>query len=265
MMTNGIILTSISFFHAGPLYTIFFNICLGLFIGGIIFSGISFFLAEIQSNISGEGEIDFDADTDLDIGMDTEIDIDTDIDADVDIDTEIDTEVEFDTEIETDMEIDGDTDFDTDLDSAIIEIAHAPVMILLSATLLVYGISGIILYYVISGEMRFITFFATPIIVYFSCIILNNVWKRFSKSRYYSIASTKNLIGKQGEVILYVDDRGGVIKVPSHTPMKFERVHVKPLNPGSKFEKGEIVYICSVKNGFLLVDIKKNLINRKGG
>ena len=82
-----------------------------------------------------------------------------------------------------------------------------------------------------------------------------------AKSRYYSISSTQNLIGMQGEVILMVDHRGGVIKIPSPTPLKFERLHVKPLKLDSQFEKGEMVYICDVKNGFLLVDNNKKLIN----
>ena len=69
--------------------------------------------------------------------------------------------------------------------------------------------------------------------------------------------------GEKGEVVLYVDARGGVIRIPSQTPLKFERIHVKPLNPDSRFERGEKVYICDVKNGFLLVDNDKKLIKRR--
>ena len=75
--------------------------------------------------------------------------------------------------------------------------------------------------------------------------------------------STKNLIGRKGEVVLLVDERGGVIKVPSHTPMRFERLHVKPLILEKSFVKGDIVYICDVRNGFLLIDDNKNLIRRR--
>ena len=81
---------------------------------------------------------------------------------------------------------------------------------------------------------------------------INYGWKKLAKSRYYSISSTLNLIGKKGEIILPVDKRGGIIKVPSNTPMKFERLHVKPLIEGSEFERGDTVYICDVKNGYLL-------------
>ena len=49
------------------------------------------------------------------------------------------------------------------------------------------------------------------------------------------------LIGKEVKVILKVDDRGGVIKIPSKTPLKFERLHVKPVIEESIFEKGDRV------------------------
>ncbi len=45
--------------------------------------------------------------------------------------------------------------------------------------------------------------------------------------------------------------------------MRFERIHVKPLHPESEFEREEVVYICDVKNGFLLVDNNKKLIKRR--
>ena len=72
-----------------------------------------------------------------------------------------------------------------------------------------------------------------------------------------------NLIGKEGEVILKVDDRGGVIKVPSKTPLKFERLHVKPVIEESIFERGDRVYICDAKNGYLLVDNSKRSIKKR--
>ena len=70
-------------------------------------------------------------------------------------------------------------------------------------------------------------------------------------------------IGKKGEVVLYVDVREGIIRIPSQTPLKFERIHVKPLNPDSRFERGEKVCICDVKKGFILVDNDKKLIKRR--
>ena len=113
-------------------------------------------------------------------------------------------------------------------------------LLLLSASFLIYGISGILLYYTLTEPIKFVIFFATPGIVYINWKLIDKTWKKIAKSRYYTISSTKNLIGKKGEVVLPVDYRGGIIKIPSHTPMKFERLHVKPMNPESLFGSAEI-------------------------
>ncbi|MFX1442953.1 MAG: NfeD family protein, partial [Promethearchaeota archaeon] len=140
----------------------------------------------------------------------------------------------------------------------------APFMLLFSTFLLVFGISGIILYFLITNWLRFLIFFITPLIAYLFTHYISVGWKKIAKSRYYNISSTQNLIGVQGEVVLSVDYRGGVIKIPSSTPLKFEKVHVKPLKLDSQFEEGEMVYICDVNKGFLLVDNNKKLIKRRG-
>jgi len=241
MTITGIIMTIISLFQTIEFYNIFFSACLGLFIGGILFSAISFFIAQMESNISGQGELDAEID----------IDVDIDIDSDVDID------------IDSDVDIDSDAEVETEIDSNMSDITPAPIMLLLSASFLVYGISGIILYYAIIGMLRFLIFFATPAIVYVNWKVINKTWKKIAKSRYYTIASSINLIGKEAEVVLLIDERGGVIKIPSYTPMRYEKIHVKPLNPESQFEREEKVYICDVKNGFLLVDNNKNLIKKR--
>ena len=247
MVSSGIIMTIVSFFHADALFNVFFNICLGLFIGGIFFTVISFFLAQMESNIGGE-EIDLDVDVDVDVDIDIDVEADVDIDVDADVDIDVDTDIEIDTDIDTEFGV----------------VTPAPVMLLLSAAFLIYGISGIILYYTLIDSIKFIIFFVTPTIVYLSWKLINNSWKKITKSRYYAISSTKNLIGKKGEVKLLVDERGGIIRIPSPTPMRFEKIHVKPLNPDSRFERGEKVYICDVKNDFLLVDKNKNLIKKRG-
>ncbi|MFX0139850.1 MAG: hypothetical protein ACFFDN_39785 [Candidatus Hodarchaeota archaeon] len=260
-------MTIVSLFHAETFFNIFFNICLGLFIGGIIFTVISFFLAQMESNIGGE-EIDLDAeidvDMDVDIDIDTDVDMDVDVDVDIDIDTDLDIDIDADLDIDIDVDVDVDTDLDidTDIDSELGVISPAPIMLLLSAAFLIYGISGIILYYAIVDSFKFIMFFATPAIVYLSWKAINNSWKKITKSRYYSISSTMNLIGKKGEVTLGVDNRGGIIRIPSSTPMRFEKIHVKPLKPDSRFAIGEKVYICDVRNGFLLIDNNKKLIKK---
>jgi len=231
----GLLLTLVGLFY-NNIYNIFFSTCLGLFIGGIFLSIISTFLAEMESNISGAGEIDAEVDVDIDA------DVDIDIDADVDVD------------------IDADVDADVDIIST---ITPAPVMLLLSAAFLIFGISGIILFQLIDGTLRFIVLFITPLIAYITTKFLNLSWKKLAKSRYYKISSTRNLIGVQGEVLLLVDERGGIIKISSNTPMRFERLHVKPVVDTSRFERGDRVYICDVKDGYLLVDNNKKSIKKR--
>ncbi|MFX0041966.1 MAG: hypothetical protein ACFE8L_03550 [Candidatus Hodarchaeota archaeon] len=276
-------MTSVSF-SFNQLYDVFFSICLGLFVGGILLSIISTFLAQMESNISGEGdldvELDVDGDVDVDIDTDVDIDIDTDIDIDSDVDIDIDAEVDVDIDydmgaeievdavevdagVEVDSDIDVDVETESEFDANLSDITPAPIMLLLSTVFLVFGISGIILYYSIIETLRFVILFLTPLFSYITSKFINYGWKKLAKSRYYSISSTMNLIGKKGEIILPVDRRGGIIKIPSTTPMKFERLHVKPLVEGSEFDRGDSVYICDVKNGYLLVDNNKKLIKSK--
>lgn len=284
----GLLMTSIGFLY-NNFYSIFLSLCLGFFIGGFLLSIISTFLAQMESNITGAGEIDaevdvdvdaeididadvdadIDADADVDIDIDGDIDIDTDVDVDYDIEAEIDVdavEVEADLDVEAELDVDSDLDVEMEgeLDSGIIPtITPAPIMLLFSTAFLVYGISGLSFYYLLGVNLRYLIFFATPTISFLSIKLINSLWKILAKSRYYRISSTMNLIGKEGEVILKVDDRGGVIKVPSKTPLKFERLHVKPVIEESIFERGDRVYICDAKNGYLLVDNSKRSIKKR--
>ena len=140
-------------------------------------------------------------------------------------------------------------------------------MLLFSTALLFFGISGILLYFSFEETIRFLIFFITPLITYIITKITNFFWKKIAKSRYYKISSTKNLIGVQGEVILPIDSKSGLIKIKSNTPMKFEKVPVKSLNLNSVFQRGERVYICTTRQGILLVDNNsksiKNRISKK--
>ncbi len=233
IISLGLVMTSIGFLYPN-FYSLFISLCLGFFIGGLLLSLVSTFLAQMESNITGAGEID------------DEIDVDIDAEVDVDIDSDIDAEME--------VEIDSD---------AISTITPAPIMLLFSTAFLVYGISGLSIYFLIRADLRFVVFFAAPVISFLSIKFINLIWKMLAKSRYYRISSTKNLIGIEGEVILKVDRRGGVLKVPSNTPMKFERLHVKPVIENSIFEKGARVFVCDVNNGFLLVDNKRESIRKR--
>jgi hypothetical protein len=280
----GLLLTSIGFFY-NNFYSIFLSLCLGFFIGGLILSIISTFLAQMESNISGTGEIDAEVDIDVDaeIDIDTDIDVDAEVDIDIDSDIDIDTDVDVDYDIEAEIEVDiveveaeidveAGVDVESDLDvemegefdsGLISTITPAPIMLLFSTAFLVYGISGLSLYYLLGVNLRYLTFFIAPVISLFSVKLINTLWKILAKSRYYRISSTMNLIGKEGEVLLKVDDRGGIIKIPSKTPLKFERLHVKPVLEDSTFERGDRVFICDVKNGYLLVSNNRKLIRKK--
>ncbi|MFX1402414.1 MAG: hypothetical protein ACFE8V_14350 [Promethearchaeota archaeon] len=270
-------------------YDIFFNICLGLFIGGIIFSIISIFLAHMEAqsggtevdtevDIEAEIDVDVDADVDMDVDIDTDIDVDVDMDVDVDVGAEFDVDaVEVDTDldvgvdvdVDVDAEVDIDTDIDLDVDSDIeldtnaigTSTTPAPIMLLISAYFLIFGMAGMVLNQIPIG-FRFITFIITPIVAFIATKYLNVAWKKIAKSKYYIISSTKNLIGKEAEVVSDVDKRGGVVRIHSSTPMKYEKVHVKPLNDESYFERGTKVFIVDVKDDFLLVDISKRLAKK---
>lgn len=226
----GLLMTSIGFFFSN-FYDIFISLCLGFFIGGLVLSIISTFLAQMESNIMGTGELD--AEVDIDIDSDIDIDIDADVDAEIDIDSDVDVDYDIEAEIDVDaVDVDGDVDVEAgvDVDSEleietegevdsdfISTITPAPIMLLFSTAFLVYGISGLTLYYLLGVDHKFIIFFASPLISYLSVKIINFLWKMLAKSRYYKIASTMNLIGIEGEVLLKVDDRGGVIKIFEYT------------------------------------------------
>ena len=288
IIVGGLLMTSIGFLY-NNFYSIFVSLCLGFFIGGFLLSIISTFLAQMESNITGAGEIDadmdvdvdIDAEVDVDIDAEVDVDIDADIDADVDIDIDTDVDVDYDieaeidvdaVEVEADLDVEAELDVDSDLDVEMEgefdsglkpTITPAPIMLLFSTAFLVYGISGLSFYYLVGVNFRYFIFFATPTISFLSIKLINSLWKILAKSRYYRISSTMNLLGKEGEVILKVDDRGGVIKIPSKTPLKFERLHVKPIIEESIFERGDRVYICDVKNGYLLVDNSKRSIKKR--
>ena len=259
------------------MYDLFFSICLGLFIGGLLFSIISVFLAQMEAQSVGQEidtDVDIDADIDIDVDVDVEVDIDADADIDIDADVDIDVDVDMDVEvdIDSDVDIDVDTDIDIDVDADIdvdsdtfgTTTTPAPIMLLASAFLLVFGISGISLYYIITIEaLKFIMFIGSPSIALITSKYLNVAWKHIAKSQYYKISSTQYLIGREGEVVLPIDERGGVIKIKSTTPMKYEKLHVMPYDDGSYFERGMKVYIVAVKDNKLRVSPNKIKIKKK--
>jgi membrane protein implicated in regulation of membrane protease activity len=234
-------------------YDLFFSICLGLFIGGLLFSIISVFLAQMESQSLGQ-EIDTDVDIDADVDMDVDVDIDVDMDVDVDVDVDMDV----------DVDVDVDMDVDADADTYGTTTSPAPIMLLASAFLLVFGISGISLYYIITTEaLKFLMFIGSPSIALISSKYINVAWKYIAKSQYYKISSTQYLIGREGEVVLPIDERGGVIRINSTTPMKYEKLHVMPYDAGNYFERGMKVYIVAVKDNKLTVSTDKSKISKK--
>jgi len=119
------------------------------------------------------------------------------------------------------------------------------------------------LYYIIGESFKLLLFIITPIITFTITKLISVGWKKMAKSRYYVISSTTYQIGMEGEVILNVDKRGGVIQIPSLTPLKFEKLHVKPYRDTDVFERGTKVYICDIQGDYLLVDTNKNSIRKR--
>jgi len=241
------------------LYEIFFSICLGLFIGGIIMSIISMILAEMSTHDSGSDHVD------KDFGHVDHVDKDfghvDHVDKDFGHVDHVDKDFGHVDHVDKDF---GHVDHTHDLNESNFfdDTTPAPFMLLFSASLLIFGIVGMISIYIISDLLKFLVFIITPAITVIVTKAISIGWKKMAKSKFYQISSTMNLIGKEGEVVLDVDERGGVIKVSSNTPLKFEKLHVMPLNPDSKFDEGTKVYICDVRHGYLLVDNNKKLIRR---
>jgi membrane protein implicated in regulation of membrane protease activity len=252
------------------LYDIFFNICLGLFIGGIIMSIISFILSEIPThdNVDHIDHVDH-VDNFDHIDHIDHIDHVDHLDH-VDHPDHVDHLDNFDHVDHIDHidhpdhvdHVDHPDNLDH-VDSNIQEtITPAPFMLLLSSGLLVFGISGIASYYVLSGNFRLFMLIIAPIVTILITKLISKVWLKIAKSVHYTISSTQNLLGKSGEVVLTVDEHGGVIKIPSDNPMKTEKLHVMPYTAGNVYEDGEKVYIVGVTNKFLLVD-KNFKVNHK--
>jgi hypothetical protein len=150
------------------------------------------------------------------------------------------------------------------VDSSIQESSTpAPFMLLLSSGLLIFGISGIASYYIIGDIFKFLMFMIAPAASIITTKLISIIWRKIAISKHYAIASTQNLLGKMGEVVLKVDDDGGVIKIPSNNPMKYEKVNVMPFQQGEVYEREEKVYIVGVRNETLLVDRNSKVLRKK--
>ncbi|MHA1933157.1 MAG: hypothetical protein ACW96X_11485 [Promethearchaeota archaeon] len=93
IISVGLIMTSIGFLFPN-FYNLFISLCLGFFIGGLLLSLASTFLAQMESNITGAGEIDAEVDVDIDAEVDIDVDADVDVDTDAEVDIDIDAEVD---------------------------------------------------------------------------------------------------------------------------------------------------------------------------
>jgi membrane protein implicated in regulation of membrane protease activity len=273
-MSGGGLLSFLSFFNRIAFYNLIFSIWLGLFISGIIMSVVSIILAEMSVDDQSTDHIDH---INHEIGHLDHGDYIDHIDnvdhyvghADhvghIDHFDQMDHEVGQNNQISHIDQLEN-TDHDhidhIDHLDHLQDVTPAPFMLLFSSFLLFFGISGILFFFILEETIRFLLFFITPAISYVLTKLISVVWKKMAKSRYYTISATKNLIGMQGEVVLPVDHRGGLIKIPSDTPMKFERIHVKPIEKDQNYIKGENVYVCDFKNGFLLVSSERENIKK---
>lgn len=255
-------------------YNIFFNICLGLFISGLIMSIISIFLAGTTIQHLSMGHIDHIDHVDHIDHIDhvdhadqiNHIDHIDHIDHADHINhvghMEHINQVDHTNQSEHAGHFNKDhlhkvAHFKDSGDSTgQKDITPAPFMLLFSEFLLVFGISGVLYYFFISEELKWTIFFITPLTGYLFTKLVSILWKRIAINRHYDIISNRNVIGKVGEVVLDVDNKGGVIKIKSETPLEFEKIQSKPLYPEKQFFKGEYVYIYGKKDGYFLIDDK---------
>lgn len=257
------------------IYELFFSICIGLFLGGLLLATISIILAEMgTSDLDHVDYLDYaDYIDQVDIrdyiynvdnvdnvdnvgNMDNVDNVDN-----VDHMDQMNNLDHFDHNYPGKY-IDSLKENVHDRATAIHEGESAPFMLLFSSILLFFGMFGITFNYILHESLKFLIFFLTPLIAFGITKFIALMWKRIAKPRYYSILSTKNLIGMEGKVILEVDEKGGVIEVLSNTPLRSEKVHAKPLKKNAIFKEGEHVYICNVYNNFFLVDDQASSIAR---
>ncbi|MHA1378309.1 MAG: NfeD family protein [Candidatus Helarchaeota archaeon] len=261
-------------------YNIFFNVCLGLFIGGLILSIISMILAGTAIEHQGMSHLDHVDHLDHIDHIDhldhvDHLDHIDQVDHVVHIDhiDQLDHPVQIDhvdhidqtshiNHLEHTEHLDKDHlqkiehSKDSGSSDNIKDITPAPFMLLFSEFLLVFGISGILLnFFIVDEWLKWINFLITPLTSFLFVKLVSILWKRIAINRHYNIIySSRNIIGKVGEVILDVDNKGGVVKIKSDTPMEFEKIHSKPWIPEKQFSKGQQVYIYGKKDGYFLVD-----------
>ena len=246
------------------IYNIFFNICLGLFIGGVVMSVLSLILAGTAMEHGGMDHIDHIDHIDHAVDHVDHIDHVDQVDQTVDHADHIDQTEHIDHADQSEQTEHSAKEHVRNVshlkDSAgshgSKDITPAPFMLLFSEFLLVFGISGILYYFLIAGWFQWIIFIITPLTGCLLTKLISRLWKGIAINRHYDVISHRNIIGKVGEVVLDVDDKGGVIKIRSDIPMEFEKIHAKPLHPEKQFAEGEYVYVCGKKDGYFLIDDK---------
>lgn len=221
-------------------FSIIYYICFGLLISGAILTVLSFILAGLS----------FDIDDDIVHDISADIDGDLDLEIDMDINSELD--------IDTDLDIDVNTESDMDAFNSM-SITPAPSMLLLSSFILFTGVLGVALFDLFSEKIIWLIIIST--IPYLFTKLVSKLWKKIAISKSYQILARRNLIGKKAIVSLNIDEKGGIIKVPTKTPIKFEKFPAKPLYSLSKFKVNEEVYICDMNENYYLIDKNKESIN----
>lgn len=204
----------------------------GFFISGIIFT----ILALISASSHGNGDVDHDIDHDLDVGHDVDVGHDFDVSHDVD------------------MDVDHDFDISSDLDHP--EMGYGsgdtgtPLMLLIGTFLLIFGSFGIgiIGFYGVSllniGLLFAIAFSAVGVTSVF--------WKKVFTTGTYRWRP-EHMIGRLATVFITVDNRGGSIKIDTHTPLGVLIYPARPVDLNKVYKSGEQVYIIAYKDGYAIV------------
>ncbi len=256
---------------------VLFYLAIGLLIAGGIFVFLSFvFNFQSLMHALGIGDHDISADHDIssdhDISTDHDVSVDHDVSLDHDVSIDHDISVDHDISIDHDISVDHELTLDKDvvLDKEVVsdistiqadgikDITHssAPIFLLLSTYTVMFGILGLSTLKIPSSSIglrifRIVVIFVSP---YLLALIITNIWKRISATTVKPIVRGVQLIGKEGEVFVPVDSKGGMIYVDLGEGLGEQKLPAKSFDYYKRYEREEKVRIIAVKNGIYLVD-----------
>jgi hypothetical protein len=216
-----------------------------LFIFSIIISGMSMGDSDIDS---ADTDLDFDAGLDIDMGVDVDIDVGIDIDSpDINVDV-------------GHVEV-GSGEVESGFHSTHLHNSSAPILLLMSTFLLMFGSIGYPLYQyeLFSPVLRLGVSIISPI---FFVKIVSYIWRRYLSGEFaYEIPRVK--VDNQVKTLTKVDEYGGLVLADtSDIDRAQEQLHLagnikmqaKTL-PGVVIDRNQIAYVIAIEpNNTLIID-----------